>query len=122
MITNLLLAWYQSVMDWTADMPESIALALLVLGSAVPGAVLLNLVFGKRRRSPLSHPSLVQSLAAAGLPPTEIARRTGLSQDAVALLLRSTAASTVRNLPHPPSSGTVRKSTGLLLPKFLSKS
>jgi hypothetical protein len=121
-MTGLLIAWYHDVMRWAAEMPEGVALALVIIGIAVPGAVFLNLVFGRRRRSPMRHPSLVHSLAATGLPPTEIARRTGLSQDAVALLLRSTGAAAVRKIPPPPAQTAARSSSGLFLPKSVRKS
>ncbi len=70
---------------------EAAGVPLAALGATLAAAALVALYLSRAPRGG-GRPARARSLAARGAAPAEIARRTGLSQDAVALLLRGPAA------------------------------
>ena len=96
------------------------ALAVQAAGGACLVALLLiGVLRMRRRRDPNLRASWVQArhMAQRGVSRLEIARATGLSQDAIALLLHAdpTAAKARRNLPEAERIA-VRKRSSLALP------
>ena len=91
--------------------PGAVAVALLVLGAlvivallvALPALPLARRVRARRGRQSQTRPEptrpeRVRYLASRGAPRSEIARRTGLAQDAVAMLMQTAP-------PSPPPAG-----------------
>ncbi len=78
---------------------QPLLLSAALLTAALVIAIVLVVTRGRRRTGTVARhraPTLARSLAAEGVPADEIARRTGLARDAVALLTTSAARSAGR--------------------------
>jgi hypothetical protein len=82
---------------WTLLSTDPVTLPALLMASAAILALVLIATPGKRtsvrqpRKESNKRPAQARSLAASGTPMGEISRRTGLSRDAVAMLLTPVA-------------------------------
>jgi len=83
--------------DTIAADPVTLAAALM-MAAAVLALVLIATPSRERKARPNANarPAAARTMAAKGAAPAEIARRTGLSRDAVAMLLASVETTTTR--------------------------
>ncbi len=80
-----------------ASDPVTLAAALMMAAALLALALIATPARTTRAdRRPLRRPAQARSLAARGAPSAEIARRTGLSRDAVALVLSATPSTDTR--------------------------
>ena len=80
-----------------ASDPVTLAAALMMAAALLALLLIATPAQGAATQTPTQkRPARARSLAAHGAPATEIARRTGLSRDAVAILLGATPADDAR--------------------------
>ena len=83
--------------DTVAADPVTLAAALMLAAAVLALALIAAPGRDRRARKDLNaRPAAARTMAAKGAAPADIARRTGLSRDAVAMLLASVEAPTTR--------------------------
>ncbi|MFN8571750.1 MAG: hypothetical protein U0132_06790 [Gemmatimonadaceae bacterium] len=79
-----------------ASDPVTLAAALMMAAAVLALVLIATPTRGTSANAPQRRPAQARSLAAHGTKPDEIARRTGLSRDAVALVLGATSPADAR--------------------------